>query len=76
MKGLDLDGWKIEVPQAVEQYAVLHYLPQIVPHSLTVGDTNIAYEVRFSDWAKRKRIEVIPSGVLVVAPRGTRWDGV
>ena len=42
-------------------------------HILTVGNTDIPYEVRFSSRAARKRIVVTPAGVLVVAPAGTRW---
>ena len=42
---------------------------------LTVGDTDIPYEVRFSSRAARKRIVITPAGVLVVAPAGTPWDG-
>ncbi len=44
-------------------------------HVLTVGNTDIPYEVRFLSKAARKRIVVTPAGVLVVAPRGTPWDG-
>ena len=43
---------------------------------LTVGDTDIPYEVRFSSKAVRKRIVVTPAGVLVVAPAGTPSDGL
>ena len=42
---------------------------------LTVGNTDIPYEVRFSSKAARKRIVVTPAGVVVVAPAGTPWDG-
>ena len=42
---------------------------------LTVGNTDIPYEVRFSSRARRKRIVITPAGVVVVAPRGTPWDG-
>jgi hypothetical protein len=42
---------------------------------LTVGDTDIPYEVRFSSKAARKRIVVTPAGVLVVVPAETPWDG-
>ena len=42
---------------------------------LTVGNTDIPYEVRFSSKAVRRRIAVIPEGVLVVAPTGTFVDG-
>ena len=42
---------------------------------LTVGNTDIPYEVRFSSKAARKRIVVTPAGVLVVAPAGTPLDG-
>ena len=42
---------------------------------LTVGNTDIPYEVRFSSKAARKRIVVTPAGVVVVAPRGTPLEG-
>jgi predicted metal-dependent hydrolase len=42
---------------------------------LTVGKTDIPYELRFSGRAKHKRIEVTPGRVLVVVPRGTRLKG-
>ena len=42
---------------------------------LTVGNTDIPYEVRFSSRAARKRIVITPAGVFVVAPAGTPWDG-
>lgn len=42
---------------------------------LTVGNTDIPYEVRFSSKATRKRIVVTPAGVEVVAPVGTPWNG-
>ncbi len=42
---------------------------------LTVGGTDIPYEVRFSSRAVRKRIVVAPDGVVVVAPQGTPWEG-
>ena len=42
---------------------------------LTVGNTDIPYEVRFSPQAARKRIVVTPAGVEVVAPVGTPLDG-
>lgn len=42
---------------------------------LTVGKTEIPYEVRFSSRAARKRIVVTDEGVEVVAPAGTAWDG-
>ena len=42
---------------------------------LTVGKTEIPFEVRFSPKAARKRIVVTPAGVVVVAPAGTPWDG-
>ena len=42
---------------------------------LTVGNTDISYEVRFSTQAARKRIEVTPAGVDVVAPVGTSLEG-
>lgn len=44
-------------------------------HSLQVGNTHIAYEVRFSSQATRKRIVVTPEGVEVVAPAGTPLEG-
>ena len=43
--------------------------------TLHVGTTDIAYEVRYSAQAARKRIIVTPEGVEVVAPQGTPWDG-
>ncbi len=42
---------------------------------LTVGNTDIPYEVRYSTQASRKRIVVTPKGVEVVAPVGTPMDG-
>ena len=42
---------------------------------LTVGKTDIPYEVRFSPRAVRKRVVVTPEGVTVVAPAGTSWEG-
>jgi len=42
---------------------------------LTVGKTDIPYEVRFSPRAARRRILVTHDGVTVVAPAGTPWDG-
>ncbi len=42
---------------------------------LTVGKTDIPYEVRFSSRAARKRVVVTPLGVTVVAPAGTSWEG-
>jgi predicted metal-dependent hydrolase len=42
---------------------------------LTIGSTDIPYEVRFSTQAARKRIVVTPAGVEVVAPVGTPLDG-
>ena len=42
---------------------------------LTVGKTDIPYEVRFSSRATRKRIVVTPGRVTVVAPTGASWDG-
>ena len=42
---------------------------------LTVGKTDIPYEVRFSSKAAKKRIVITPAGVVVVAPEGTPWDG-
>jgi len=42
---------------------------------LTVGNTDIPYEVRFSSKAARKRIVITPDRVQVVAPAGTPWDG-
>lgn len=44
-------------------------------HILTIGETVIPYEVRYSDRAKRKRVVVTPAGVEVVAPAGTPLDG-
>ena len=43
--------------------------------TLSVGTTDIQYEVRYSAKAQRKRIVVTPAGVKVVAPQGTPWDG-
>ena len=42
---------------------------------LTVGRTDIPYEVRYSAQATRKRIVVTPGRVEVVAPAGTPFDG-
>jgi len=42
---------------------------------LTVGKTDIPYQVRFSSRAARKRLVVTPGGVTVVAPGGTSWGG-
>ena len=42
---------------------------------LTIGNTTIPYEVRYSQKARRRRIVVTPAGVEVVAPEGTPWDG-
>ena len=42
---------------------------------LTVGKTEIPYQVRFSPKAARKRIVITPDGVKVVAPTGTSWNG-
>ncbi len=42
---------------------------------LTVGKTDIPYEVRFSSRATRKRVVVTPQGVTVVAPTGASWEG-
>ena len=42
---------------------------------LTVGSTDIPYEVRYSSKASRKRIVVTPGGVEVVAPAGTTMEG-
>jgi predicted metal-dependent hydrolase len=42
---------------------------------LTVGDTVIAYRVRESAKATRKKIVVTPEGVEVVVPAGTPLDG-
>lgn len=42
---------------------------------LRVGHTAIPWSLRFSDKARRKRIEVTPKGVEVVAPIGTPLDG-
>ena len=43
--------------------------------SLTIGATEIPYEVRYSARATRKRIVVTPEGVEVVAPEGTPSEG-
>lgn len=43
---------------------------------LTVGHTEIPYQVRYSERAARKRVVVTPSGVEVVAPAGTAMEGV
>jgi predicted metal-dependent hydrolase len=43
--------------------------------ALTVGQTAIPYEVRYSSRATRKRIVVTTEGVRVVAPAGTPWKG-
>lgn len=42
---------------------------------LQVGDVTIAWEVRFSPLARRKRIQVTPAGVEVIAPLGTPLEG-
>jgi predicted metal-dependent hydrolase len=42
---------------------------------LTVGNTDIPYAVRYSTKASRKRIEVTPGGVEVIAPAGTPMEG-
>lgn len=42
---------------------------------LTVGNTDIPYEVRYSTKASRKRIEVTPGGVEIVVPAGTVLEG-
>lgn len=42
---------------------------------LTVGHTDIPYDVRRSARATRKRVEVTPRGVVVVVPDGTPMDG-
>ncbi len=42
---------------------------------LTIGNTEIAYQIRYSDRARRKRIVVTPEGVEVVAPSGTPIEG-
>jgi len=42
---------------------------------LTIGNTDIPYEVRQSPKAIRKRIVVTPAGVEVVVPKGTREAG-
>lgn len=42
---------------------------------LTVGSTDIPYEVRYSTQATRKRIEVTPGGVEIVVPAGTVLEG-
>ncbi|MDC3378674.1 HsdR family type I site-specific deoxyribonuclease [Planctomycetota bacterium] len=52
-----------------------HSLQQAVMRVLTVGDTDVPYEVRFSPKAIRKRIVVTPAGVEVVVPTGTPQEG-
>ncbi len=42
---------------------------------LTIGKTDIPYQVRYSSRATRKRIVVTPAGVTVVAPAGASRDG-
>ena len=42
---------------------------------LTVGNTDVPYHVRFSTTATRKRIEVTPRGVEVIAPTDTPLAG-
>ncbi len=42
---------------------------------LTVGKTDIPYQVRYSPKAARKRIVVTPEGVTVVAPAAASWEG-
>lgn len=42
---------------------------------LQIGDTIIPYEVRFSEKAGKKRIEVTPQNVVVIAPEGDA-DGI
>ncbi len=42
---------------------------------LTVGNTDIAYHVRHSDQATRKRIVVTPDAVEVIVPLGTPAEG-
>ncbi len=42
---------------------------------LTIGATEIAYRVRYSERAKRKRLVVTPQGVTAVVPLGTPIDG-
>ena len=42
---------------------------------LTIGNTDIPYEVRYSDRARLKRIVVTPEGVEVVAPKGAAIEG-
>ncbi len=42
---------------------------------LTVGKTDIPYQVRFSPRATRKRVVVTPEGVTVVAQATASWEG-
>ncbi len=42
---------------------------------LTIGNTSIPYNVRYSEKAKRRRIVVTPNGVTVVAPARAQLDG-
>lgn len=42
---------------------------------LTIGRTEIPYEVRISDRATRKRVEVTPDAVTVIVPAGTPSEG-
>lgn len=44
-------------------------------HVLQVGNVAIPYRIRFSDRAKKRRIEVTLDGVLVIAPSGSELDG-
>ena len=43
---------------------------------LTIGNTAITYQVRYSKRAAHKRIEVTPAGVEVIAPVGTPLNGL
>lgn len=42
---------------------------------LTIGSTEIPYEIRYSNRARKKRIVVTPGGVEVVVPEGTALGG-
>lgn len=44
-------------------------------HLLQVGNVAIPYSIRFSDRAKKRRIEVTLDGVRVIAPSGSELDG-
>ncbi len=44
-------------------------------HVLQVGRVAIPYAVRFSNRAKKRRIEVTTDGVHVIAPIGSKLDG-